>query len=65
MNWTTDKPDRDGFYWVRASAESPATIVEIFGFNFRDPRIQYPGLRETDSLLRIDGEWIGPLEVPA
>ena len=63
MNWTKEKPTKDGFYWHRGSVEDEKPIVvSIFNGN-----IQWPDGSESNILKdkSLEGcEWYGPLKPP-
>ncbi len=71
MNWTIQKPSRDGWYWIRnAASEGWETMVEpqvvhVYGFADGQPTVTLPSEEMCSDLSDIDAEWAGPLEVPA
>jgi len=68
MQWTTEKPIRPGFYWLKGSTavSKPVTVVEVF--HHYDIRSQI-FVRFFDcecgmDVSGVDGEWYGPLQPP-
>ncbi len=74
MNWTTEFPTQEGFYWIRnyarvwSKSEMTArpTLIEIYrplGANFL--HIYYLGIGREEGLDSVvSAEWYGPIEPP-
>ena len=71
MNWTIQKPCRDGWYWIRnVASEGWDTVVEprvvaVYGFEKGEPTVAFPSDEQCTDLREIDAEWAGPVEPPA
>lgn len=50
LRWTTEKPTKPGFYWLRPKNKPPRTV-----------RVTEKTIA---SMYGIGGEWAGPLEPP-
>ena len=61
MNWTTDKPTKQGWYWWRYFMD---TIMVYVYFDKGKGHVQYSGHGTEDTLSLLNGEWFGPLEPP-
>ena len=74
LTWTTDKPAKEGFYWLRnvethtGYTQSEPQIVQVFELGNGYPGnfdVSIPSDENTTELRYINkGEWYGPLEVP-
>lgn len=63
--WTSDKPTRDGIYWVRSGDET--TVVEVAGSETDAPMCYALCVdvgRGLEDFARGITEWYGPLEAP-
>ena len=68
MDWTTEKPTKEGFYWIRFEERDEWSehlgVVEIARID-ELLHIFFPGGDENYELVdRFDAEWYGPLEPP-
>ena len=70
MTWTTDKPMREGWYWIRHSAVpgweplAEPHIVFVYGFEDGTPTVTLPSEELCSDLSTVTGQWCGPLEPP-
>jgi len=61
LKWTTDRPTKPGWYWFRCpNIMRPPEIVEVFSTG---EQWHIDGVR--NNVANLDGQWYGPLEVPA
>ena len=65
MDWTTEKPIKEGFYWIRFEERfEHLGVVEISRIDGM-LHIFFPGGDENYELVdHFDAEWYGPLEPP-
>jgi hypothetical protein len=65
MDWTTKKPTKEGFYWIRFEERfEHLGVVEITRIDGM-LHIFFPGGDENYELVDcFDAEWYGPLEPP-
>lgn len=61
LTWTTDKPEKSGWYWYRENNNAQVAFIE-FGPSGHGIAEFCEDCRE--SLFLLNGEWAGPLEVP-
>ncbi len=75
MNWTTEKPKQEGYYWYAGPAfkeqldsEDPVVvrIENIFALPFQEHEfeVEVPGVEGSFNINDIEGLWYGPIEVP-
>lgn len=66
MNWSTQKPTMEGWYWFREMNMQPEVVHVCLSRD--DTRFEVRSVFGQDStpiqVSAWDGEWFGPLEVP-
>jgi len=63
MEWTNEKPNENGLYWLRRE-DRELTIVKIWDAP-EDPTIAWIGSDWDSSLSEVEGLWWGPVEPPS
>ncbi len=62
--WTNKKPEKGGYYWHREnSSDIDPNMAYVVLFAGGDGLVEWPSHLETD-ILKVEGEWWGPLEPP-
>jgi len=68
IQWTTEKPTRPGFYWLKGSAAvaKQIMIVEVFYHHHIRSQIfvRFFDCECGMDVSGVDGEWYGPLRPP-
>ena len=62
LTWTTEKPTKEGWYWLRSNAANPGPLIVFVQPQYN--AIGPWGDRSDSRLSEEDGEWAGPLEPP-
>jgi len=64
MNWTKEKPTKEGWYWYGSDVSDPKpTILWVDIMNNGQGWVSWPD-HSSDRLTRVEGEWYGPLKLP-
>lgn len=68
MEWTTEKPTKPGWYWLKSNyAHSESSDVEVV-WVFKNPGAKDCGVMSTNGWCvaagKIAGEWAGPIPEP-
>ena len=61
MNWTTDAPTQEGWYWFRADGGDQRTVIV---YVIRANRMIAIGDEREGNPAFQKGSWFGPLEPP-
>ena len=61
MEWTREKPTKEGNYWYRAPEDDSCVVVVVLDFENSLCAAAFDFYDTVDSL---DGEWAGPIPYP-
>jgi len=65
MNWTKEKPTKQGYYWWRQYPSTKPRIAKVWGYDGECEYVAWMGTDNDSNLIDTEGEWFGPIEPPS